>query len=159
MKYVLALAACCALVSVPFALASEGDSSSTVPCTSIKQIYSEKNWHEAKPARGQNVCAAANRGGARNTIRHFYEYREYRQITPYRCLRGSEGTFAIPCSIISCESHFSWDAANPSGAVGPYQLLGWGAPYPARTFAQRLANHQIAARVYAGGAGRSNWVC
>lgn len=86
-------------------------------------------------------------------------YREYRQLTPYRCQSGKYGTWAIPCSIIECESHFSWGAYNPSGASGPYQLLGWGAPMPANTWARKLEHHRIAAGLWSGGAGRSHWVC
>jgi hypothetical protein len=81
----------------------------------------------------------------------------YHRLTPY----GGPGKtrWAIPYSIVACESGGSWTAANPSGAVGPYQLLGWGAPYPATTWPLKMANHRIASQVYAGGAGRSNWVC
>jgi len=79
------------------------------------------------------------------------------RVTPYP---GPNGTrWAIPWAIVSCESGGSWGAANPSGAIGPYQLLGWGAPWPANTAWARWQHHLIAARVWAGGAGRSNWVC
>jgi len=88
--------------------------------------------------------------------RSFHRYRALRLVAPY----PGDGTWwAIPYSIVSCESHGDWGAANPSGAVGAYQLLGWGAPYPARTWEQKMANHRIAARVWNGGAGRANWVC
>jgi hypothetical protein len=56
---------------------------------------------------------------------------------------GPNGTrWAIPWAVVKCESGTSglWRAANPSGAVGPYQLLGW---------AKRLVHHRIAARLYA----------
>lgn len=72
--------------------------------------------------------------------------------TPY-------GKWAIDPGIVECESHGSWSAYNPSGAEGPYQLLGWGAPWPVRSWRDMAAHHLIAARVWAGGAGRSNWVC
>lgn len=89
--------------------------------------------------------------------RSFFRFRALRLIAPYS---GPGGTWwAIPYSIVSCESGGSWSAYNPSGASGPYQLLGWGAPYPANTWKQKMANHRIAASVWAGGAGRSNWVC
>lgn len=88
----------------------------------------------------------------------FHRYRSLRRVTAYNC-GGRWSWWAIPCSIISCESGFSWSAYNPSGASGPYQLLGWGAPMPANTWARKLAHHRIAASVWAGGAGRSNWVC
>lgn len=82
---------------------------------------------------------------------------EIAALTPYE---GPNGThWAIPWSIVSCESGGSWSAYNPSGAVGPYQLLGWGAPFPVTSEADKLAHHRIAAMVWDGGAGRSNWVC
>ncbi|MDX6534007.1 MAG: hypothetical protein QOF68_1751 [Gaiellales bacterium] len=79
------------------------------------------------------------------------------RVTPFDC--GSRGRWAIPCSIIACESGFSWTAYNPSGARGPYQFLGWAVPWPVRTAADKLAHHRMAARLWNGGAGRSNWVC
>lgn len=84
--------------------------------------------------------------------------RALRRVAPYR---GPHGTrWAIPWYVIACESHGNWDAYNPSGAAGPYQLMPmWGAPYPARTRAQKLANHRIAARLWAGGSGAHNWEC
>lgn len=162
MKKFLALAVCCASVSVPYALAqsTEGDTTPTttpaVSCTPMKSLLSTKHWRDAHPLRGENPCDSPN---ARALKEHFALYRRYRSVTPFRCQHGSYGTWAVPCYIIECESGFSWTAYNPSGARGPYQLLGWGAPYPARTFRQQVANHEIAARVYAGGSGRSNWVC
>ena len=83
-------------------------------------------------------------------------YRKLRQVAPYP---GGGQWWAVPYGIILCESGGDWMAYNPSGAVGPYQLLGWGAPYPATTWQEKMANHRIAAEVYAGGAGASNWVC
>lgn len=82
--------------------------------------------------------------------------RAIQRLTPYRC---ATGRYAIPCHIIQCESHGRWGAANPSGAIGPYQLLGWGAPWPVRTLRDKLAHHRIAARLWNGGRGASNWVC
>lgn len=70
----------------------------------------------------------------------------------------SYGKWAIPPYIVACESHGSWYAHNPSGASGPYQLLGWGAPYPATTPQTWALNHVIAARVWrTQGAGA--WTC
>lgn len=83
-------------------------------------------------------------------------YHKIDLITPY-------GEWAIPSSIVMCESHEEWTGRwsynRSSGAAGPYQLLGWGAPYPAYSIYQKAENHMIAARVWAGGRGRSNWVC
>lgn len=73
-------------------------------------------------------------------------------LTPY-------GKWAIPPYIVACESGGSWSAYNPSGASGPYQLLGWGAPMPANTAARMARHHEIAAGLWAGGRGASHWVC
>ena len=40
------------------------------------------------------------------------------------------GCWEIPVGCVMSESGGSWGAANASGAVGPYQLLGHGAPFP-----------------------------
>lgn len=78
-------------------------------------------------------------------------------LTPYP---GPNGTrWAIPWSIVACESGGSWSAANPSGAIGPYQLLGHGAPWPVTSESDKMAHHRIASALWAGGAGRSAWVC
>ncbi len=101
--------------------------------------------------RGQMRRIDANqRAGRREAIGH------YRALTPYV---GGSGRWAIPWPIVVCESGGSWFAANPSGAVGPYQLLGHGAPYPATTMDAKMENHRIASELYAGGAGRGAWVC
>jgi len=76
-------------------------------------------------------------------------------LTPYNC--GSSGNWAIPCAIVACESGYSWSAYNPSGALGPYQLLGKGAPWPVTSEADKIAHHRIAANLWAGGAGSSHW--
>lgn len=67
-------------------------------------------------------------------------------ITPFI---GPGGTrWAIPWKVVWCESSGRWRAANASGAVGPYQLLGHGAIYPASTRAAKMQNHRIARRLY-----------
>jgi hypothetical protein len=86
----------------------------------------------------------------------FGRYRELREIAPYP---GAGTYWAIPYAVVYCESRGLWSAYNPSGAVGAYQLLGHGAPYPATTWREKMANHRIAAELYAGGAGASAWVC
>lgn len=95
------------------------------------------------------VTPAAHRGMLRYTRRLFARRREwqaYLAVTPFL---GPNGTrWAIPWVMVSCESHGHWGAHNPSGASGPYQLLGHGEIYPARTFAERLQNHRIARSLY-----------
>jgi hypothetical protein len=85
------------------------------------------------------------------------EARAIRRLAPYRC---SFGRAAIPCYVVMCESRGHWDAYNASGARGPYQLMPmWGAPWPVRTRADRLAHHRIAARLWNHGRGAGNWAC
>ena len=71
------------------------------------------------------------------------------------------GRWAIPASIVMCESHGNYNAVNPSsGARGAYQLMpstyyangGDGSWSPAD-------QDRVAARVWNGGAGRSQWSC
>lgn len=73
----------------------------------------------------------------------------------------SGGRWAIPASIVMCESGGNYNAVNPSsGARGAYQLLpstyysygGDGSWSPAD-------QDRVAAKVWAGGAGRGQWVC
>lgn len=70
-------------------------------------------------------------------------------ITPYS---GGGSCWAIPYSIVQCESGGSYSAHNPSGASGAYQLMSGGG-------GSKSEQDQAAARLYAGGAGRGNWVC
>lgn len=76
-------------------------------------------------------------------------------LTPFSC---SFGRFAIPCSIVRCEStDGSWDTENSIGAKGPYQFLGKRIPWPVRSQADRLAHHRLARQLWAGGAGAHHW--
>lgn len=158
-KSLALVAACCVLAGTQMALASDGGNSTPTPttdpstqtsCIPPKQVYSVANWRDSKPQDGLQVCSTP---GLRHTKEHFFLYRHYRQIAPYRCLGGDEGYFAIPCYIIACESGFDWWAMNPSGASYIYQLLGWGAP-PPNSFRNRVRNHEIAASL-----SLSNWAC
>ena len=112
-------------------------------------------------------CAAgpghrkAMRKSWRKSKRAYYRHRGkmkyYHALTPYDC--GSAGRFAVPCYIVACESGYSWSAYNPSGALGPYQLLGWGAPFPVGGWRDKMEHHRIAGELWSGGSGASHWVC
>lgn len=97
---------------------------------------------------------------ARALRRHRFRTR----FTPYFMGEPGFQWSAIPPYIVECETrgyygHSRWRAANPSGAVGPYQLLGKGAPFPVAGQADKRAHHRIAASLWSGGAGASHWVC
>lgn len=93
-------------------------------------------------------------GNMRQVERKQAKTRKARRYTPYSCTFGRS---PIPCRIIWCESRGSWTARNPSGAIGRFQLLGKGAPWPANTWERRRAHERIAFRLFAGGAGASHW--
>lgn len=70
--------------------------------------------------------------------------------TPYP---GGGSCWAIPYSIVLCESH-GQNVSNSqgSGANGYYQLMNGGT-------GSRSAQDQAAAHLWNGGAGAGNWVC
>jgi hypothetical protein len=71
--------------------------------------------------------------------------------TPYA---GGGSCWAIPYEIVACESGGDYEAYNPSGASGAYQLM------PEHGCGTSVAEQDAcAAELWAGGAGRSNWVC
>lgn len=88
-------------------------------------------------------------------------------MTPYP---GPNGThWAIPWSIVACESGGDFTARNPgSSAGGAYQILdstwlGYGGTdyedsHPAAV-APPGEQHVIASRIWAGGSGRGQWEC
>jgi hypothetical protein len=75
------------------------------------------------------------------------------------------GDFAIPESIVRCESGGNYRALNPSsGAGGAYQFLpetykGLGGRYRAPHLAPKSEQDRLAAKLWAGGQGRGNWAC
>ena len=152
-KPILAFLAASAVAVPAVALAAGGESTPAPPpaaptpaCTPLKTIYSEHRWREPHPLRGQTPCPADR--SATGLRRHFFDYRRYRQIAPYRCIDGDEGYFAVPCYIVACETggSYSWSTYNPSSnARGPYQFVGWRVPWPVRSFRDRLAHHIQAA--------------
>lgn len=133
-----------------------------------EKVWRLKAWERGKPkestiaAKGKRLhCAASNshRKAMENQWAHdkarFLRYAALRHVAPY----PGEGTWwAIPYVIVTCESGTDrWLAANPSGAVGPYQLLNHGAPYPADTWQEKMENHRIARDLYLA-EGTSPWV-
>ena len=75
------------------------------------------------------------------------------------------GDFAIPTSIVICESGGNYNAVNPtSGAGGAYQMLpstykGLGGRYSSPQAAPKWEQDQLAAKLWAGGHGAGNWAC
>jgi septal ring factor EnvC (AmiA/AmiB activator) len=77
---------------------------------------------------------------------------------------GPSGGWAIPYAIVLCESGGQNLPPNSAGASGYYQIIpatwrGSGGTGPAAYLASKAEQDAIAARLWNGGAGASNWVC
>jgi chromosome segregation ATPase len=77
---------------------------------------------------------------------------------------GPSGGWAIPYAIVLCESGGQNLPPNSAGASGYYQILPgtwklFGGTGPAAYLASKAEQDAVAARIWNGGAGASNWVC
>lgn len=162
----LALLAVTAVLSVPATAAAESPGCKPADAWPI----AKRAWQRVSGPRGserrryREVKRCADPKRTRRKWRHAKqrfsglraEKREVRALLVYA---GPRKRWAIPAAIVACESGYSWSAYNPSGAVGPYQLLGKGAAFPVVSQADKREHHLIAGHLWAGGAGRSHWVC
>ncbi len=76
----------------------------------------------------------------------------------------ASGGWAIPAAVVMCESGGQNLPPNSAGASGYYQILpstwtGEGGTGPAAYLAPKSEQDAIAAKLWNGGAGASNWVC
>jgi hypothetical protein len=74
------------------------------------------------------------------------------------------GGWAIPYPIVLCESGGQDLPPNGAGASGYYQIVPgtwrlFGGSGPAAYLASKAEQDAVAARIWNGGAGASNWVC
>ena len=77
---------------------------------------------------------------------------------------GPSGGWAIPYPIVLCESGGQNLPPNSAGASGYYQIIpstwtGFGGTGPAAYLASKAEQDAVAARIWNGGAGASDWVC
>jgi septal ring factor EnvC (AmiA/AmiB activator) len=77
---------------------------------------------------------------------------------------GPSGGWAIPYAIVLCESGGQNLPPNGAGASGYYQILPatwrlFGGAGPAAYLASKAEQDAVASRIWAGGAGASNWAC
>jgi len=77
---------------------------------------------------------------------------------------GPSGGWAIPYAIVLCESGGQNLSPNSAGASGYYQIMPatwklFGGSGPAAYLASKAEQDAIAAKIWNGGAGASNWVC
>ncbi len=78
-------------------------------------------------------------------------------------LSGSDG-WAIPYAIVLCESGGQNLPPNGAGASGYYQIIPgtwklFGGTGPAAYLASKAEQSAVAAKIWNGGAGASNWTC
>ncbi|MEA2322770.1 MAG: hypothetical protein QOD81_2620, partial [Solirubrobacteraceae bacterium] len=77
---------------------------------------------------------------------------------------GPGGPWAIPWPIVQCESGGQDLPPNSAGASGYYQILPstwslYGGSGPHAYLASKAEQDRVAARIWAGGSGASQWVC
>jgi hypothetical protein len=77
---------------------------------------------------------------------------------------GPSGGWAIPYAIVLCESGGQNLSPNSAGASGYYQIIpgtwkSMGGSTPAAYLASKAEQDHIAASLWAGGRGASNWAC
>jgi len=78
--------------------------------------------------------------------------------------QGPTGSWAIPWAIVQCESGGYNFPPNWAGASGYYQIIpstwkGFSGSGPAAYLAPKAEQDRVAARIWNGGAGASNWDC
>jgi septal ring factor EnvC (AmiA/AmiB activator) len=77
---------------------------------------------------------------------------------------GANAGWAIPYAIVLCESGGQNLPPNSAGASGYYQIMPatwklFGGSGPAAYLTSKSEQDAVAARIWNGGAGASNWVC
>jgi peptidoglycan hydrolase CwlO-like protein len=101
----------------------------------------------------------ARRLAAQRALAHLLAERARAAAAP-----GPGGPWAIPWPIVQCESGGQDLPPNSASASGYYQMLdstwhGLGGSTPHAYQASKAEQDRLAARLWAGGAGASNWVC
>ena len=151
----------------------------------LQHAYSLERWRDPTPVRAAEKRAWQRHRLAilipkvRFSISFYRErlsdrfdrYRAKQLAVQSHCIPGVtvysiDGVcIAIPAYIVACETRGfygenRWTALNPSGAAGIYQIMPeHGRPWPVDSVADKRAHHRIAAQLYGGGSGASNWVC
>jgi hypothetical protein len=170
MRVTVALVLVCAAVVIAPASATQSGGNPTPACNqseahaALHRKTARKNWRAESPLKGTSLCVPR-----RHVAKHmtgFRRWQAYRNVAPYRGFNEGDPYLkwlAVPAYIVACETNGyrgsgRWHAANPSGAVGPAQLLGWGAPHPATTAREKVRYWEIT-RYVLRVQGLSAWAC
>jgi septal ring factor EnvC (AmiA/AmiB activator) len=125
------------------------------------QLQSEISQIEAQQAAQRAAAAAAARQAAQAAQQTASSGSSPASSGP---ALGPSGGWAIPYQVVLCESGGQNLPPNSAGASGYYQILattwkGAGGTGPAAYLASKAEQDAVASRLWAGGAGASNWVC
>jgi septal ring factor EnvC (AmiA/AmiB activator) len=114
-------------------------------------------------ARAARVAALQRTRASRQRAERILARLEAARAAAARAV-GPGGPWAIPWPIVQCESGGQNLPPNSASASGYYQMLdstwhGLGGSTPHAYQASKAEQDRLAARLWAGGAGASNWVC
>jgi len=118
----------------------------------------------ASRARGGQLQAQISRIEAQQAAAQAAQQAAQGPIASSGTSLGPSGGWAIPYSIVLCESGGQNLPPNSAGASGYYQIMpatwsGFGGSGPAAYLASKAEQDAIATKIWNGGAGASNWVC
>jgi septal ring factor EnvC (AmiA/AmiB activator) len=132
---------------------------------SMQQALADKRAAAAR-ARAARLEALRTTRGNRAHLEHELADLQAQQQRSANDFSGgsSNGPWAIPWAIVNCESGGQNLPPNSAGASGYYQIIpstwmGAGGSGPAAYLASKAEQDRIAARLWNGGAGASNWDC
>jgi hypothetical protein len=133
---------------------------------SISQIRAALATRQAalSQARAARTAALKRTQGSRAKAERTLKRLEAARADAAVSSRGPGGPWAIPWAIVQCESGGQNLPPNSAGASGYYQFMPqtWqalGGSTPNAYQASKAEQDRLAAKLWRGGAGRSNWVC
>jgi hypothetical protein len=131
---------------------------------SIKQSALSASRSRAGQLRAQIAQIEAQQAAARAAAQQQAASLQPSSPTSSGVALGPSNGWAIPYQIVLCESGGQNLPPNSAGASGYYQILpstwrGAGGSGPAAYLASKAEQDAVASRLWAGGAGASNWVC
>lgn len=148
------------IFTVPAQATKNSQDKSQAKCRSIaKSVFSHKKWRKKPRVNKLKGCWKKNPRYIKKLRDRFKLHKEYRKTTSFRGLRG-EGYWlkwlSVPAWVVRAETNgyrgaSRWRARNPSGACGPYQLLGHTS-CNTNSAKDKLRHHRVAA-----GLPRGSW--